>query len=176
MSNINCVHYVNDNLSLHPVINYIQQLDQKGCYTLPYLDEDNNILFFKSLEQKQRKESKDSNDIKEINYFGMPINSNNFLDIIFNINSINKLDNWLNESKKSDLFIINEVLDLFWIKYYMIFDENFMSAVKLNKTIIFEILHMKKNKNEINIITEDFIHKNYNKKINYLNEIKKYIQ
>lgn len=169
ISNIELIKYNNNKISIHPIFNIIDSIDP-GYFTLPYNDSDNN-LEFKLLSEKNNLNFK--TDL--LNYFIMPINSSNFLDVIFNINSIDKLDQWLNESKNININIITEVLDIFWKNNYMNFDKDFDKVINLNRTIFLLILKTKISEKELLEITEDFIKNNYSKKINYLNELKKYL-
>jgi len=170
-NNNECIKFINEKISIHPILNTIDNIGDNNCYTLPYINEDDEIVFIKQFT----KDNVD-NSFNTINNFIMPINSTNFLDIVFNINNINKLEKWINELKDIDIKVLNIVLDLFWIKHYMEFDKNYIQVVNLNKTIIQLIFKQNKSDKDILEITEKFIRNNFNKKINYLNEIKKYLK
>jgi len=109
--------------------------------------------------------------------FTLPINKNNFLDIVFQISSLEDLKKWLSENdlKKLPIRMINTVFDLFWENCYNKIDEDINLFIEINKkliNVIFEkdlaIVTLKK-------IVNRMIKNNYGKKIKYLDKIKKYL-
>ena len=118
-------------------------------------------------------------DIHEIDksmLFTLPINSNNFLEIVFNISNIRQLNDWITDLDNKNTDIIEIALNLFWINYYNKIDKDFETFIKLNKNIINNILNKEVNIDIINKIVNRLIKKNYGKKIKYLDKIKKYLR
>jgi len=118
-------------------------------------------------------------DIHEIDksmLFTLPINSNNFLEIVFNISNIRQLNDWITDLDNKNTDIIEIALNLFWINYYNKIDKDFETFIKLNKNIINNILNKEVNVDIINKIANRLIKKNYGKKIKYLDKIKKYLR
>jgi hypothetical protein len=121
-----------------------------------------------------------SNCIDPLLYFTLPINSNNFLDLIFNITTIEHLNEWLNYYETLiiddyDIFNINLVLDLFWKNYYNIINQNINSFINLNQKIIKIMFNKNIDIKIIEKISNKIIEVNYGKKIKYIDEIKKYL-
>lgn len=107
--------------------------------------------------------------------FTLPINSNNFLDVVLSITTVEQLYEWLNNCIDDDKKMIEIVLDLFWKNYYNIIDENIELFIKINHKIIDLIFNRKLGNDIISSISVSFIKKYSGKKINYLNKIKKYL-
>ena len=113
-------------------------------------------------------------------YFTLPINSNNFLDVIFNINTIENLYEWLHyyetiDLQTNDIFIMGLVLDLFWKNYYNIIDQNIDIFINLNQKLVKILFNKIISVDVISEITNKIIEENYGKKIKYIDEIKKYL-
>jgi hypothetical protein len=107
--------------------------------------------------------------------FTLPINSNNFLDVVLSMTTIEELYEWLDNCIDDDKKMIGIVLDLFWKNYYSIIDENIELFIKINHKIIDLIFNRKLSNEIISSISVTFIKKYSGKKINYLNKIKKYL-
>jgi hypothetical protein len=107
--------------------------------------------------------------------FTLPINSNNFLDVVLSMTTIEELYEWLDNCIDDDKKMIGIVLDLFWKNYYNIIDENIELFIKINHKIIDLIFNRKLSNEIVSSISVTFIKKYSGKKINYLNKIKKYL-
>jgi len=118
----------------------------------------------------------DINEIDKSMLFTLPINSNNFLEIVFDISNISQLNNWITNLDKKNIEIIDIALNLFWVNYYNKIDKDFESFIKLNINIINNILNKEVSIDIINKIVNRLIKKNYGKKIKYLDKIKKYLR
>ena len=107
--------------------------------------------------------------------FSFPINSNNFLDIVFGITNITQLTGWFIGYNIEDKKTINLVLSLFWENYYETINDNMNEFVYLN-SLIAKLLFFKKITTEESLkISNKLISENYGTKIKYLEKIKKYI-
>lgn len=107
--------------------------------------------------------------------FSFPINSNNFLDVIFNITNINQLINWLRTYDLNDKDTINIVLNLFWKNYYSTINDNIAEFNELNFLIVKLLFNKTLNNDKLQELSNKIISKNYGKNIIYLEKIKKYI-
>jgi hypothetical protein len=107
--------------------------------------------------------------------FTLPINSNNFLDVVLSMTTVEQLYEWLDNCIDDDKKMIGIVLDLFWKNYYSIIDENIELFIKINHKIIDLIFNRKLSNDIVSSISVTFIKKYSGKKINYLNKIKKYL-
>jgi hypothetical protein len=200
-----CLKKVHANtVDIHPLLNYSMSMpnDIKNneFFVIPYVskniikinklldscDDQNitnklnspNLNFSDSLLND--KQNDPSNIIKNISAnnsvnFSFPINSNNFLDIVFNITNIGQLINWFMGYNIEDKKTINQVLSLFWENYYETINENMDEFIYLN-SIISKLLFFKKiTTEESQKISNKLISENYGTKIKYLEKIKKYI-
>lgn len=115
--------------------------------------------------------------IEPVLNFTLPINSNNFLEVVFNINTLNQLDEWINtfDFSKENINIVELVLDLFWINNYDKIDENLDIFIKLNQKIIKLIFDKDISIDLMSKIINRLMRHNYGKKIKYLRKIKKYL-
>lgn len=120
-----------------------------------------------------------TNNLTQINdnnvSFSFPINSNNFLDIIFNITNINQLINWFRTYDLNDKDTINIVLNLFWKNYYSTVNDNISEFNELNFLIVKLLFNKTLNHDKLQELSNKIISKNYGKNIVYLEKIKKYI-
>lgn len=107
--------------------------------------------------------------------FSFPINSNNFLDVVFNITNINQLINWLRTYDLNDKDTINIVLNLFWKNYYSTINDNIAEFNELNFLIVKLLFNKTLNNDKLQELSNKIISKNYGKNIIYLEKIKKYI-
>jgi hypothetical protein len=105
--------------------------------------------------------------------FSLPINSNNFLDVVFSIANMEHLYDWLNNCHDDDKKMIGNVLDLFWKNYNGVINENIELFIKINHKIINIMFNHNLSHEIVVSISVSFIKKYYGKKINYLNKIKK---
>ena len=105
--------------------------------------------------------------------FTLPINSNNFLDVVLSMTTVEQLYEWLDNCNDDDKKMIKIVLDLFWKNYYSIINENIELFVKINHKIIDLFFNRKLSNEIVSSISVSFIKKYSGKKINYLNKIKK---
>ena len=135
---------------------------------------DKNILLYPNLSQ---------NNISILNNFEYPINLNNFLNIVYNINNLNDLFEYINNNHK--ILLKETYIRLLNNSWYSLFDNiknNFDLFLKIN-IFIFKDL-MKKNNindclnddiiNDITNIIRKLIKKN-KRKINYIQKIKEKI-
>ena len=160
------------NKSIHPLLNTLVDDNSNNCLVLPQY-EDNILTIIKNtnnlkLLNKQEIENK-------INFFSLPINSNNFLEIVFSIKTINDLDIWLNTVDYSKLKVINTVFSLYWKYNYESINDNLDIFININNKLIKNILHKNINDEIINKIINRLIKKNYGKNIKYIDKIKKYL-
>ena len=114
-------------------------------------------------------------DDKIIN-FTLPINSSNFLDVVFGIENIQHLYSWLETYDIEDIKTISLILDLYWKNYYYTVDDNLNDFIKLNQRIVSLIFNKNIDLTTMTKITNKLIRRNYGKKIKYLNKIKKYLR
>jgi hypothetical protein len=197
-----CIKLVNMMIySIHPLINTIikNNTNKNNCFILPHKMENDNLIYytmdenalkkklnkFSSIIIDDKKQSIDNkiipinkiknNDINSIFNFMIPINSSNFLEIIFNIKSIDDLNNWLLIYDLEDKKTVYLIFDLFWINYYNIIDDNIDTFIKLNQQIILYYFYKKIDNNIMAKIINKLIKRNYGKKIKYLDKIKKYL-
>jgi hypothetical protein len=200
-----CLKKVHRNTTdIHPLLNYSltmpNNIKNNEFFVIPYVSK-NIILFNKQLDSCDQnitnnsmssdlnfgdtlllneKKNETSNAIKNINInnsmnFSFPINSNNFLDIIFGITNITQLTNWFIGYNIEDKKTINLVISLFWENYYETINDNMNEFNHLN-TLIAKLLFSKKLTSDESIkISNKLISENYGKKIKYLEKIKKYI-
>lgn len=108
-------------------------------------------------------------------HFTLPINSNNFLDVVLSMTTVEQLYEWLDNCIDDDKKMIGLVLDLFWKNYYTIIDENIELFIKINHKIIDLVFNRNLSNDIVSSISVTFIKKYSGKKINYLNKIKKYL-
>jgi hypothetical protein len=109
--------------------------------------------------------------------FTLPINKNNFLDIVFQISSLEDFKKWLleNDLNKLPIRMINTVFDLFWENYYNKIDEDINLFIEINKKLINIIFEKDIAIGKLKKIVNKMIKNNYGKKIKYLDKIKKYL-
>jgi hypothetical protein len=105
------------------------------------------------------------------------INNSNFLDVVFQITSVEDLNDWISnyDIKSIPIEIINIVLDLFWLNYYQTIDSNLNSFIKLNQKLINIVYNRNVSLDITTKIVRKLIKNNFGKKIKYLNKIKKYL-
>jgi hypothetical protein len=114
-------------------------------------------------------------DNKLIN-FTLPINSSNFLDVVFGIENIQHLYSWIDTYDTEDKNTINLILDLYWKNYYYTIDDNLNDFIRLNQRIVYLLFNKDIDLTTMTKITNKLIRRNYGKKIKYLDKIKKYLR
>jgi hypothetical protein len=199
-----CLKKVHRNTTdIHPLLNYSltmpNNIKNNEFFVIPYVDK-NIILFNKQLstcDQNVNNETSVSelnfgdtllnekkNDVRNIVKnigannsinFSFPINSNNFLDIVFGITNIGQLINWFIGYNIEDKKTINQVLSLFWENYYETINDNMNEFNQLNFLIAKLLFQKKLTSDESLKVSNKLISENYGKKIKYLEKIKKYI-
>lgn len=164
--------FAKDKYVINPQMNIIYELQNNidGCVVLP--QKQNNQYF-------DIKKNFVNNIINPLSYFELPINSNNFLEIIFNINNINNLYDWfINYKISKDIEsdeILNLVLNLFWYKKFNIIKNNIEDFIQFNKILIKLIYNKVLELNILSRIIIKLVKKYHNKKILYLVKLKKYL-
>jgi hypothetical protein len=167
----------NSSYTLHPLINYITNIEHLNvdlCIVLPQLTNNKlNYIIQKDILDDNNDTKKDIYNINPVFNFSLPINSNNFLDIILNINTVNKLYEWFKSCDIENMDIIKLVLNLFWKNYYHILNDNLDDFYYFNQYLIKKIF-----KKDIKIliiakIINKIIKKYYGNEIKYLVKIKK---
>jgi len=172
---------------IHPLFNYYNKdnLKKEKSYILPQMidnkiniikentsDKDNIIINSDSLSEITENKIIDINPLL---YFTLPINSNNFLEIVFNISNLSQLNQWINLIDKSELQLLDFVLNLYWKNYYNTIDEDIDNFIIVNKKIIKKFLDREMTNEIILKIINRLIKNNYGKKIKYISKIKKYL-
>lgn len=124
-------------------------------------NDDDHLTKFEKIDSKSSNTPKN----ESIN-FSFPINSNNFLDVIFNITNIKQLTNWLNTYDTNDKDTVDLVLNLFWKNYYNTVDQNMTDFNELNYLIVKIMFDKILTQNEVQLLSNKIISKNYKKKLN----------
>lgn len=196
-----CVKIIKPNeiYTVHPLINLLTVINYKpttnpetteSCHILPQLS-DNEIIFIKKKQQLQdtgkinigiadntENDMHDNDKIlkdETILNFELPINSNNFLEIVFNINSVSQLIEWIINFDVTNEKVVKLVLNLFWVTKQDKINEEYEMFIKLNQKII-KLMFDKDIDNELMTkIIDKMLKENYGKKIKYLDKIKKYL-
>ena len=183
-----CIEEIN-NKNIHPLMNIIiDDTEKNKCLVIPQIE--NNIcnIIKTKIDLKEDylnidyfNEKKTEKKIEKIEdnvlFFTLPINSNNFLEIVFNISNLEQLNNWLNilNTNNINLNIINTVFNLYWNNNY----DDILNDLDLFITINYKLINKFLNKNINLTITNNIINKlinePYEKNINYIDKIKKYI-
>ena len=187
-----CLGTINPNKNknvkyIHPLINTFKEelFDKEKCYVLPQII-DNRIqlvnqpktdekLILNSNVLSDSSISETNTTINPLSYFCLPINSNNYIEIVFGISNINKLSQWINMIDDTDIELLDFVMGLFWKNYYNIIDEDMDSFIGVNRKIIKKFMYKDINNDIIIKIVNRLIKNNYGKKIKYINKIKKYL-
>lgn len=136
---------------------------------------DDNINKNKSPSTDIFKTVTSSNKSNDYISFSFPINSNNFLDVIFNITNINQLINWLTTYDINDKNTIDLVLNMFWTNHYATVNDNINEFNELNFLIVKLLFNKVLTNDKVQQLSNKIISKNYGKNIVYLEKIKKYI-
>ena len=188
-----CLNSVNDNLNnieisyIHPLFSYHNKhtFTKEEHYILPQLI-DNNLKIINQCDQQTdnikinsdsetSQEIIQSTNIDPLLYFTSPINSNNFLEIVFNISNISQLNQWINLIDNTEIELLSFILDLYWKNYYNKIDEDIDNFIIVNKKI-FKKFFYKDISNEILLkIINRLLKNNFGKKIKYITKIKKYL-
>lgn len=176
LENINKNDYINYSKSkddiINPLLNYVikisSDINENYCIILPQMNSSKKIISYKNITTIPT--------INLLNSFSMPINRNNFLEIMFNIYNVNSLNDWFNLNNYINYETINLILNLFWEQYYTDIENSISIFINLNIDIIFIYLKKKLDYKNTKIIIYKLINNFYNKKINYLEEIKEYLK
>lgn len=172
---------------IHPLINFHNSsfIKKNETYILPQLIE--NILTIKNKKDIENEiilnsdtistESsiKPTIPINPLLYFTSPINSSNFLELVFNISNVYQLNQWINLINISDIKLLRQVLKYFWINYHNKVDEEMDTFIIVNKKIFKKFLYKDVDDKIIIKIINRLIKNNYGKKIKYISKIKKYL-
>ena len=179
-----------DFVYIHPLFNYLDKntLEKEKCYILPQLidnklniikdniiKKDNIIINTDLLSESTTHTDNDIKDIDPLLYFTLPVNSNNFLEIVFNISNISQLNEWINMINDSEIKLLDFVLNLYWKNNYSKIDEDIDNFIIINKKIFKKFLNKDLNNDIILKIVNRLIKNNYGKKIKYISKIKKYL-
>ena len=187
-----CINVVKpENYFIHPLVNKIGTNDNKNkniCLTIPFIDinkiaymdfedklKNKNIEINLDLNQTKNDVSKIPKILDPILNFTFPINSNNFLEIVFGITSIQKLYEWLENYDLNDVKNINLILNLFWSNNGIIISENINEFVLFNQKLIKLMFDTNIDINNVSKIVDKLVKHKYGKKIKYLHKIKKYL-
>lgn len=189
---------VNDTGSIHPLLNHAynfgdRKLDSNMCFVIPQVvdnkivsmikktmlhdDNDDISITDKQIDNKEL-DKQNVSTVENTNpliNFSLPVNSNNFLEIVFGINTFYQLDEWIQNIDVSNIEIINIVLNLFWFNHYSEVDNNFEIFVRLNQKIIKLLFNKNITQEIVAKIMNKMLKNNYGKKIKYLDKIKKYL-
>ena len=114
-------------------------------------------------------------EINPLMYFTSPINSNNFLELVFNISNPYQLNQWINLLDSSEIKLLRFVLNLYWKNYYNKIDDDMDNFIVVNKKIFRKFLNKNIDDKIIIKIINRLIKNNYGKKIKYISKIKKYL-
>lgn len=195
--NVDIIHpQLNLHLTLPPIDVNISS--KNSCMVQPQLFKKNKIVVMKKINKTNdvsihlnidnitKQNSTSTSDViiepicitQPIINFIMPINSNNWLDVVCGIQTVDKLDNFIRTLNFEESYfnnLIDLVLNLFWKNYYHIVDNDIKSFIKLNKRIINIVFNKDVDDNIATKITNKFIKNNYGKKIKYLEKIEKYL-
>jgi len=174
--------------SIHPLLNYKFSLDpdKHECFVLPQLI-DNKIITHKQLDKNtdviidtetdniNKTKNEDDEKYNIITNFSLPINSNNFIEIIYNITTLSQLEDWFNNYDPNNIKIAEIILNLFWFTKIQEIIEDIDLFIKINITIISTVFNKTIDYNKCQKIINHLIKHSYGKKINYLHKIKKYL-
>lgn len=172
---------------IHPLINTFkeEQIDKEKCYILPQLIDNriqltnkpiiNEKLILNSNVLSDSTVSDINTTINPLSYFSLPINSNNYIEIVFGISNISQLNQWINIIDDTDIDLLDFVMNLFWKNYYNIIDEDINNFIIVNKKIIKKFMYKEIDEAIIIKIVNRLIKNNFGKKIKYINKIKKYL-
>jgi hypothetical protein len=173
---------------IHPLINMYDTsiLKKDESYVLPQLidnvltiknkkDINNNIIINSDTELQSSTTNKLEVDINPLMYFTSPINSSNFLELVFNISNPYQLNQWINLLDSSEIKLLRFVLNLFWLNYHNKVDDDMDNFIIVNKKIFKKFLNKNIDDKIIIKIVNRLIKNNYGKKIKYISKIKKYL-
>ena len=172
---------------IHPLVNIYreEQINKEQCYILPqFIDNKLQLLNDPIRSEKLILNSDVLSDstiseqntiINPISYFTLPINSNNFLEIVLNITNISQLNQFINSLDDTDIELLDFVISLYWKNNFNNIDEDMTNFIIINKKIIKKFFNKDLNDDIIFKMIEKLIKKNYGKKIKYIKKIKKYL-
>ncbi len=173
---------------IHPLFNFydINHLQKEKSYILPQLIDNKLNIIKRNINEKdniiinsdiltETTTIKENVELNPLLYFTMPINSNNFLDLVFDITNLSQLNQWINLIDKSDIDLLDFVLNLYWKNYCNTIDKELDNFIIVNKKIILKFFNKDLNNEIIMKIINRLIKNNYGKKIKYISKIKKYL-
>jgi hypothetical protein len=188
-----CIKKITNPVYIHPLLNMLyvdDKIKNDECMVLPQVNK-NKQEYVKHIVENEEKiifDIDESNKIKKtvekkviktdfdpVIYFSLPINSNNFLEIVFNITNLIQLEKWINSINNDNKKALDTVMDLFWINCFDKIDEDLDIFIKINQQIIYIILNKKIDIDIMTKVVNKLIKKNYGKKIKYITKIKKYL-
>jgi hypothetical protein len=112
---------------IHPLFNYLYKdnYTKEKCYILPQLinnkidivkdnliKEDKIRINSDLLSTSTESDIEVDKDINPLLYFTLPINSNNFLELVFNISNSSQLNQWINLIESSEYKLLEFVYKL----------------------------------------------------------------
>jgi len=173
---------------IHPLINYHEEsiIKKNDSYILPQLIDniitvkknntiDNDIKLNIDTVTESTSTDKSVENINPLLYFTSPINSNNFLEIVFGISNLYQLNQWINLIDNSEIKLLEFVLNLYWKNYYNKIDEDMETFIIINKKIFKKFFDKNIDNSIIILMINRLIKNNYGKKIKYISKIKKYL-
>lgn len=177
----NCLTNSSPGLTYHPLLSNIifssnditENSIQKICPTLPY----------KKTNYKIVNENELKIETLITNHFHYPINSLNFLNIVYEINNLNDLYNYI-DSNINNLFTntLIRILNNSWIEFNDIIIDNIDLYININKLVFkkiaFDVIKIYSSDEIYNkLLTgiKKIYNKYKNKKIIFFNKIKKYL-
>jgi hypothetical protein len=180
-----CISIEENKYYIHPLLNKIETIEKKTYVTIPQINKNTEIILDTFYENKKLnnlningeiiKSSNYNERLDLINVMTFPINSNNFLDIVFNITTISNLSNFINNLDINNKEILDIVFDLFWKNYYNIIDQNLDDFININIKLVKKYFDKVISIDIMTKIINKLIKKNYGKKIKYISKIKKYL-
>ena len=188
LDKINIKNKNDDVVFIHPLINMFNTsiLKKDETYVLPQLIDniitiknkkyiDNDIILNSDTITDVSSQIKSDIEINPLMYFTSPINSNNFLELVFNISNPYQLNQWINLLDSSEIKLLRFVLNLYWKNYYNKIDDDMDNFIVVNKKIFRKFLNKNIDDKIIIKIINRLIKNNYGKKIKYISKIKKYL-
>jgi len=176
---------------VHPLLNLLtyEYFKRDEYYILPqYIDsiikitkekdikENDNIkINIDSLTESSIQETKAETEINPLLYFTCPVNSNNFLEIVFSISNLSQLNEFINLINSSEILLLDFVLSLYWKNNYDKIDQQIENFIIVNKKIFLKFFNKNLTNDVILKIINRLIKNNYGKKIKYISKIKKYL-
>lgn len=196
LNKTDCIKEIKKNVtsSLHPLLNYninfTKDIDTERCLVMPQIVDNRYISFLKKTELLKSDEviidnisrpDESKKTVQEINKadplinFSLPINKQNFLEIIYGLYNIRKLEEWINNSDTQNMKLINLILNLFWETKAKEIIENIDSFIKINQKLCYNVLNKEISYETSQLIINKLLKKYYGKKIKFIPKVKKYL-